>query len=115
MGIVESTDTFGTVVERYAPDGDEIEVLIMETDEWAVPPDGDLFAPAGEFADHTDFPLHPPKTGMEYDYVIAREPVGDDPTYPDDFIVLSNEDFAEDPPDWYERELPEWLDEVQQE
>ena len=71
----------------------------METDEWAVPPDGDLFAPVGEFADHTDFPLHPPKTRMEYDYVIAREPVGDSPEYPNDFIVLDNEDFAEDPPD----------------
>ena len=114
MGIVSSTDSFSTVVEQYAPDGDEIEVLIMGTDEWAVPPEDKPFFPVGEFEDHTDFPLHPPKTGTEYDYVIAREPVGDDPDY-DDLLVLSNEDFAEDPPDWYERELPEWLGEVQQE
>ena len=115
MSIIDSADTFEDVVERYAPDGDEIEVLVMETDEMKIPTDPDYFAPVGEFEDHTDFPLHPPSTGRTYDYIVARGPYDGEPSLGDNLRMLNNEDFANDPPDWYERELPEWLGQIGEE
>ena len=92
---------------------DEITSRVLRLFERRVETDPEISTTTGRvlLEDHTDFPLHPPKTGMEYDYVIAREPVGDDPDY-EDLLVLSNEDFAEDPPDWHERELPDRLEAV---
>ena len=61
MGIIESTDSFSEVVERHAPDGGEIEVLIMET---ALTEDSETAASLSELRDravqHTEVPFCTP-------------------------------------------------------